>query len=45
MHESSDPQLDLFSLQKNLLQVWENLNVDEYYQNLILTHLDSLPGN
>lgn len=36
--------MTLFSLQKNLLQVWENLNVDEYYQNLILAHLDSLPG-
>lgn len=36
--------MTLFSLQKNLLQAWENLNVDEYYQNLILAHLDSLPG-
>jgi hypothetical protein len=25
--------------------VWDSLNVDEYYQNLILTHLDSLPGH
>lgn len=45
MRESNDSQLNLFSLQKNLLQVWESLNVDEYYQNLILSHLDSLPGH
>lgn len=25
--------------------MWQNLNVDEYYQNLILSHLDSLPGH
>jgi hypothetical protein len=37
--------INLFTMQKNLLQVWENLNVDEFYQNLMLSYLDSLSGN
>ena len=34
---------DLLSLQKKLLQVWEKQDVDEYYQNLLLNYMDSLP--
>lgn len=34
---------DLLSLQKKLLLVWEKQDVDEYYQNLLLNYMDSLP--
>ena len=39
----ADPCEDLLSLQKKLLQVWEKQDVDEYYQNLLLNYMDSLP--
>jgi len=35
----------LVSLQKNLLEVWEESKVEEYYQNIILTYLDTLPSS
>jgi hypothetical protein len=39
---SANDQEQLVSLQKNLLKVWEEFNVEEYYQNIILSYLDSL---
>jgi hypothetical protein len=39
----ADSGEDLLSLQKKLAQVWEKQDVDEYYQNLLLNYMDSLP--
>jgi hypothetical protein len=39
---SANDQEQLVSLQKKLLKVWEEFNVEEYYQNIILSYLDSL---
>jgi ATP-dependent Lon protease len=33
----------LFALQSDLLEIWTKLEVEEYYQNIVLAHLDTLP--
>lgn len=41
--DERDNRDNLVSLHNNLLKVWENQKVDQYYQNIILNYLDDLP--
>ena len=40
---SAKEDLNMYRLQEKLLEVWSKNNVEDFYQNIFLGHLDTLP--